>query len=60
MLLFALPVILIDELLKMLGRRFFGVEHVVPHWLTVKHTLLPFLSMQACSIVQHQTNPKLH
>uniref|UniRef100_A0A383VU19 P-type Ca(2+) transporter n=2 Tax=Tetradesmus obliquus TaxID=3088 RepID=A0A383VU19_TETOB len=29
-LLFALPVILIDELLKMLGRRFFGVKHVVP------------------------------
>jgi hypothetical protein len=30
-LLFALPVILIDEVLKMLGRRFFGVKHVVPH-----------------------------
>jgi Ca2+-transporting ATPase len=29
-LLFALPVILIDEILKFLGRRFFGVKHVVP------------------------------
>jgi hypothetical protein len=29
-LLFALPVILIDEVLKLLGRRFFGVKHVVP------------------------------
>lgn len=29
-LLFALPVILIDEVLKFLGRRFFGVKHVVP------------------------------
>lgn len=29
-LLFALPVILIDEVLKFLGRHFFGVKHVVP------------------------------
>jgi hypothetical protein len=29
-LLFALPVILIDEGLKFLGRHFFGVKHVVP------------------------------
>jgi hypothetical protein len=28
-LLFALPVILIDEVLKLLGRHFFGVKHVV-------------------------------
>lgn len=27
-LLFALPVILIDEILKFLGRNFFGVQHV--------------------------------
>jgi len=26
--LFALPVVLIDEVLKFLGRRFFGVQHV--------------------------------
>lgn len=29
-LIFALPVILIDEVLKFLGRHFFGVKHVVP------------------------------
>ena len=29
-LLFALPVILIDEVLKFLGRHFFGIKHVVP------------------------------
>jgi len=29
-LLFALPVIVIDEVLKFLGRHFFGVKHVVP------------------------------
>ncbi len=30
-LLFAAPVLLIDELLKLLGRRLFGIQRHVPH-----------------------------